>query len=216
MSLTQTQIDKFTEELKSMLRVETKSRKIKKVDHGFYKNLVEVLNSLKFEADGYLHSNDITGYIRVNQRIKSIESDFRAFFEKRFEKIAVLSIYDIGLDLIDLLTPEERDFLTKLHNGMQDEFNRILQKTEELKPETPVAPAIEKKPDDRIKGVAVPEIRNVENKDSDLIPVRIIQDQPPIAQPDRNYYLRENDIIYLRDNFAELLIKRGAAVKINI
>lgn len=216
MSLTQTQIDKFTEELKSMLRVEAKARKIKKVDHGFYKNLVEVLTSLKFEADGYLHSNDITGYIRVNQRIKSIESDFRAFFEKRFEKIAVLSIYDIGLDLIDLLTPEERDFLTKLHNGMQDEFNRILQKTEEKKPEVPSVPIVERKSEDRVKAVAVSEPRSEENVESDLVPVRIIQDQPPIAQPDRNYYLRENDIIYLMRNFAELLIKRGSAVKINI
>ena len=215
MSLTQAQVDKFTEELKSMLRVETKSRKIKKLDHGFYKGLVEVLTSLRFEADGYLHSNDITNYIKVNERIKNIESDFKAFFEKRFEKIAVLSIYDIGLDLIELLTPEERDFLTKLHVGMQDEFNRILQKTEEKKtemvPET--APANE---------VVVPQhesksqVKEDTTRAQNMVPVRITEDQPPIAQPDRNYYLRSNDIIYLNESFANLLIKRGSAVRINI
>ena len=215
MSLTQAQVDKFTEELKSMLRVETKSRKIKKLDHGFYKGLVEVLTSLRFEADGYLHSNDITNYIKVNERIKNIESDFKAFFEKRFEKIAVLSIYDIGLDLIELLTPEERDFLTKLHVGMQDEFNRILQKTEEKKreivPET--APANE---------VVVPPqeskslIKEDTSRAQNMVPVMITEDQPPIAQPDKNYYLRSNDIIYLNESFANLLIKRGSAVRINI
>ena len=215
MSLTQAQVDKFTEELKSMLRVETKSRKIKKLDHGFYKGLVEVLTSLRFEADGYLHSNDITNYIKVNERIKNIESDFKAFFEKRFEKIAVLSIYDIGLDLVELLTPEERDFLTKLHVGMQDEFNRILQKTEEKKTEMVPETA-------HANEVVVPQhesksqIKEDTTRAQNMVPVRITEDQPPIAQPDRNYYLRSNDIIYLNESFANLLIKRGSAVRINI
>lgn len=216
MSLTQTQIDKFTEELKSMLRVETKSRKIKKLDHGFYKGLVEVLTTLKFEAEGFLHANDITGYIKINQRIKSIESDFKAFFEKRFEKIAVLSIYDIGLDIIDLLTPEERDFLTKLHVGMQDEYGRILQKAEEKKPEPPSKPVVESEREGTTISETIQESGKAETGTSELVPVRITEDQPPIAQPDRNYYLRENDIVYLSRNFAELLIKRGCAVSISI
>ncbi len=215
MSLTQAQVDKFTEELKSMLRVETKSRKIKKLDHGFYKGLVEVLTSLRFEADGYLRSSDITNYIKINERIKNIESDFKAFFEKRFEKIAVLSIYDIGLDLIELLTPEERDFLTKLHVGMQDEFNRILQKTEEKKTEM----VMETAPANEVV-VSQQESKSLIKEDTsraqNMVPVRITEDQPPIAQPDRNYYLRSNDIIYLNESFANLLIKRGSAVRINI
>ena len=215
MSLTQAQVDKFTEELKSMLRVESKSRKIKKLDHGFYKGLVEVLTSLRFEANGYLHATDITNYIKVNERIKNIESDFKAFFEKRFEKIAVLSIYDIGLDLIDLLTPEERDFLTKLHVGMQDEFNRILQKTEEKKIENVPEPMSKNQ---EVPSPSVNKSTPIDEKarSSNLIPVRITEDQPPIAQPERNYYLRANDIIYLGEGFANLLIKRGCAIKINI
>jgi len=214
MSLTQAQVDKFTEELKSMLRVETKSRKIKKLDHSFYKGMVEVLTSLRFEADSYLHSNDITNYIKVNERIKNIESDFKAFFEKRFEKIAVLSIYDIGLDLIDLLTTEERDFLTKLHVEMQDEFNRILQKTEEKKIEKTPEPVPKDKEALKIENKSLPAAETT--APSDMIPVRITEDQPPIAQPERNYYLRANDIIYLGEGFANLLTKRGCAVRIKI
>ncbi len=51
---------------------------------------------------------------------------------------------------------------------------------------------------------------------SQFVVVRILGDQPPIAQPERDYFLHDNDVIYIPDKFAELLIKRKAAQPVNL
>lgn len=49
-----------------------------------------------------------------------------------------------------------------------------------------------------------------------MLLVRILENLPPIAQPDGDYYLHKNDILYLNKTFAEILHKRGALSYINI
>ena len=44
--------------------------------------------------------------------------------------------------------------------------------------------------------------------------MQIPQPQPPIAQAEKNYYLHDNDLVYLPKKFAEILVNRNSAVKI--
>ena len=215
------QIDRITDELRSFLRVEVRSRKPKKLDPAFYRNINSALETLKDEAQTYLKSQDIDNYIMIKERISDIERDFRAFFQKRFEKISTLSLYDLDGETLGALTPEEKDFITRLHNLMYDEFNVLLNKVspaEEVREET--EEIVESIPEPE----AVPEAKvppeEIQPEDtaahSQFVVVRILGDQPPIAQPERDYFLHDNDIIYIPNKFAELLIKRKAAQLVNL
>lgn len=224
MTLNPAQIDSISDELKSMLRVELKSKKVKKIEPGFYKNVVEALQSLNSDAQKYLLENDISNYIKIKERIDEIERTFKSFYQRRFEKILVLSIYDLESDALNQLTPEEREFAHELHNLLQDEYKLLLNKKkqpqEQKKEEEPIE--YEEKPQ---KEEIVQEEKEILEEEHEevaekveivYIPVRIVGDQPPIAQPDRNYYLHDSDVVYLPESFAEILIKRNAAVKLEI
>lgn len=219
MPLSPAQIDRISEELKSLLRVEIKSRKLKKIDAGFYKSIVEALDSLNSDAEKYLRDQDIANYISINDRIQDIERDFKSFFQRRFEKIAVTSIYDLDTDLMNSLTGEEKEFISKLHNAMNDEYNHLLMRRKEKPPEEgkeaiEIGPSgaeeeIEEKPEEEVPAMG-------EEPEQEFVVVRILDDLPPIAQADRDYFLHKNDILYLPKKFAEILIKRESAIKINI
>ena len=215
------QIDRITDELRSFLRVEVRSRKPKKLDPAFYRNINSALETLKEEAQTYLKSQDIDNYIMIKERISDIERDFRAFFQKRFEKISTLSLYDLDGETLGALTPEEKDFITRLHNLMYDEFNVLLNKVspaEEVREETEEIVESIPEPEAAPEAKVPPEEIQPEEiaTHSQFVVVRILGDQPPIAQPERDYFLHDNDIIYIPDKFAELLIKRKAAQLVNL
>ena len=221
MSLSPAQIDRISEELKSLLRVEIKSRKLKKIDAGFYKSIVEALDSLNSDAEKYLKDQDITNYISIKNRTQDIERDFKSFFQRRFEKIAVTSIYDLDTDLMNSLTGEEKEFITKLHNTMNDEYNHLLMRRREKPPEEEHE-AIEIEPQEKVERKEEPKEEEPvapeasEEPEQDFVVVRILDDLPTIAQADRDYFLYKNDVLYLPKKFAEILVKRENAVQIDI
>lgn len=221
MTLTPAQIDRIASDLKSLLRVERKSRKVKKLDGGFYKEVIDALETLRAEAERSLKDQDITNYININKRIQDIEHDFKDFFQKRFSKMAILSLYELDADLMNSLTAEERDFMTRLHNMMQDEYNKLLLKEravreEEVEEAGAVVEAHENEATEEAAAGKETEAPREEHFEGGYQLLRIIGDQPPIALPDRDYYLHDNDLVYLPDRYAEMLIKRKVAVKVSI
>ncbi len=223
MSLDPTQIDKVANELRSFFRAEFRSKKIKKLDPAFYKNVTSALDSLNEEAEKSLKAQDITAYMDLKKRVSDLEKDFKALFQRRFEKIATLSIYPLDSELMNSLTPEEKEFIVRLHNMMQDQQNLLINKLpppQETKEEAPKP--VEKERETVLEpaeeeSVAEPlqEEPATEGK-SEFMLVRILGDQPPIAQPDRDYYLHENDLVYLPEQFADILIKRKAALRVDL
>ncbi len=222
MTLDPTQIDKVANELRSFFRAEFRSKKIKKLDPSFYKNVTSALASLNEEAEKSLKAQDITSYMDIKKKVSDLEKDFKALFQRRFEKIATFSIYPLDSELMNSLTPEEKEFIVRLHNVMQDEQNLLINKIsiqrekpeeshEQPEEEKPVEqePAIEESAEP-IEEAEIPQAKS----QSEYVLVRIMGDQPPIAQPDRDYYLHENDLVYLPGDFADILIKRKAAQKI--
>ncbi len=217
MTLNPAQIDKVSDELRSFLRVEVRSKKLKKLDPSFYKNVTGALETLKEEAESYLVKQDITNYINLKARINDIERDFRALFQRRFEKISTLSIYDLDSELMNSLTPEEKEFITRLHNMMQDQYNLLLNKAPQMdEPEETPAEDKENVPEEKEEPPAERAEAEMVSKKDEYILVRILGDQPPIAQPEGDYYLHDNDLVYLPENFAEILVKRKAALKVNL
>lgn len=216
MTFTPPQIDKVSDDLRSFLRVEVRSKKVKKLDPAFYRNVTEALETLKAEAETYLVKQDITNYINIKERIDYIERDFKALFQRRFEKIATLSIYDLDSELMNALTPEEKEFITRLHNMMLDQYNFLLNKipTREEKAEVQEEEEPEAAPEKVGEKGKEPE-QEAPAREEYLV-VRILGDQPPIAQPEGDYYLHDNDLVYLSEKFADILIKRKAAVKTNL
>jgi len=207
-TLTPAQIDKVSDELRSMIRAEIRSRKIRKIDPSFYKSINSALYTLRTEAEVYLKNQDIGKYIQIKNRADDLERDFKSFFQRRFEKIATRSIYDLDGELMNSLTPEEKEFITELHNAMRDEYNALLS---ESKPVT-------EQNTEETAGVIEKEIVAAKPKpeaDKKVI-VLITTDLPPIAQPERDYFLHKNDILYLSESFADMLIKRNSARKLNL
>jgi len=208
MTLTPAQIDKVSDELRSMIRVEIRSRKIKKIEPSFYKTLNQALLTLRSEAEVYLKNHEIGKYIQIKSRADDLERDFKSLFQRRFEKIATRSIYDLDSELMNSLSPEEKEFVTQLHNIMVDEYNLLLT---DSKPREMQIPEVENKGNEK-ESTSTPSEPKVNN---DVI-VMITADLPPIAQLDRDYFLHKNDIVYLPEAFANMLMKRNSAIKLNL
>lgn len=214
MVLSPSQIDKISEELRSFHRAETRTKKIRKLEPSFYHNVVAALETLSEESNRYLLEKDIGQYIKIKERTDEIEREFKALFQKRFEKIAYLSVYELDSELMSSLTPEEKEFIITLHNMIQDEFHTLLLKEKDQPPQVkPVVP--EKKEIVEQKEVQPLEFETSRKVLNEFQLVLILEELPTIAQPERDYVLHQQDLVYLPSQFAEMLVKRKVAEKIN-
>ncbi len=217
MPLTQSQIDSIYSELQAAIRVERASKKAKKIESDFYRKIVSAIESLNGEAQKLI-SADIDRYLRVKERVSQIENDFRTFYLLRHGKILRLALYEIQSEDLNGLLPVERDFLISVHNTLMDNMDKLLGRyREKKKPEEGTEK--EKEKEEQPAEEEAPEKPQKKEKEKekkeDYRLVRILEDQPPIAQQNKNYYLRKNDILYLTAKFAELLVKRKVALPIN-
>jgi DNA replication factor GINS len=210
MTLPPTEIDKIYSDLQSAVRVEKNSKRIRKIEPKFYSRIVEALDSLEEESIKQAPVN-IDEYIAIKQRKIRIEHEFNSLFQLRFSKILRLAVYDMDDELSQLIETE-KEFLSKVKTIVKAEYSAILNGTkhvqEKQQEKPPSAPEI---------GIIQQDSAKYARKDADdYVLIRIIGDQPPIAMPERNYYLRDNDLVHLRKKFADLLINRKIAVKAEI
>ncbi len=121
--------DNVRTELRDMLRVEVKSRSIRKIPGDFYTRFQKVVSDLRRQSDEALENKDIQQYMIIKEQLANTEMDFKAFFERRFEKIAMLSLYDIDQDLLSRLTQEEKASIAE-YRSVSEKYSRILQEGE--------------------------------------------------------------------------------------
>ncbi len=214
MPLNQTQIDSIYSELQAAIRVERASKKVRKIESDFYRKVVSAISSLNEEAQKLISTN-IDRYLRVKERVSQFENDFKTFYLIRYGKILRLALYEIQSEDLNGLLPVERDFLLNAHNTLMDNMDSLLGRYREKKePEKEVKEEKEEEaPQEEEKQQEKKE--KPEKKESYTL-VRVLEGQPPIAQQNRNYYLRKNDILYLPSKFAELLMKRKAVSRVEI
>ncbi len=202
MPMTPKEIGSIYTDLLSAVRAEKNSRRIRKLDPRFYRNVVEAMKSLEEEAIRQAPVN-IDEYIAIKQRISQFEREFRSFFQLRFSKILRLSLYEMEDEAAQLIE-QEKEFLPRVKALVREEFAAITQRAEPTKPSEsqPVG-----EPQEVTQQASMPEKREQQT----FVLVRIIGDQPPIAMPERNYYFRDNDMVHVDSKFADLLVKRKIA-----
>ena len=205
MTLTPIQVDKVCTDLQTAVRVEKSSKKVRKIESDFYRSVLEALRTLRIEADGAVAS-DIEKYMKIKERIKQVETDFTVFFQLRFSKLMRLSLHEVDGEEWNQLTSEEKEFLEKQKQTIQDMIHRFTDTSER---ETTV-PAVTT---EEIELQPVTEQKKVEDN---YVLLRITSDLPPISQPEGDYVLRNNDIVHLKEGFAKMLISRKWAEKVQI
>ncbi|WP_337861021.1 hypothetical protein [Ferroplasma sp.] len=205
-----TKYDKILEDLKSMLFSERKSRKLNKIDPNFYKNIHSLFVDLSMEKDKVV-SGDIAEYMEITKLLDDVKKNFKAFFQVRFEKIAKYSVYDEIEEYLYNMSSEEKNIIKDLSDQMKgyyDDFTGITaEEPEEDITEEGRGEIFEEKKSE-------PEIEKLELTQDNVL-VRILKDQPPVALPDKDYYLHKNDVLYISGQFAKLLESHGACLYIN-
>lgn len=215
MPLNQTQIDSIYSELQAAIRVERASKKVRKIEADFYRKVVSAISSLNEEAQKLISTN-IDRYLRVKDRVFQFENDFKTFYLIRYGKILRLALYEIQSEDLNGLLPVERDFLLNAHNTLMDNMDTLLGRYREKKVPEKKEEEKEQEAQEEEEPKEVAEKKEKKEKKEDYTLVRVLENQPPIAQQNRNYYLRKNDVLYLPSKFAELLMKRKAVSKVNI
>ena len=206
MTLTPVQVDKICTDLQTAVRVEKSSKKIRKIESDFYRSVLEVLRTLRIETDNVV-ATDIEKYMSLKSRIKQVESDFTVFFQLRFSKLMKLALHEIDPEEWSQLTSEEKDFL----KAQQRSLNEYLTRFMDTGQETP--PLSEEKIQVPVIDINQPP---AENREDDYVLVRIVSDLPTIAQREGDFYLRNNEIVHMKRDFANMLISRKWAEKMNI
>ena len=117
--------DNVKTEILDLVRIEMGSMKIGKLPPGFYAKLQRVLAQIKKEKDAWLTEGDISEYIALNVQEKDMQSNFKALFEKRFEKLAGMSIYNLSEDILSRMTQEEKAAYTE-YRFVTERYFRIL------------------------------------------------------------------------------------------
>jgi DNA replication factor GINS len=204
--------DKLLEDLKAMLFSERKSRKLNKIEPNFYKNIYSLFVDLNAEKEMVV-SVDITEYMEITKLLDDAKKNFKAFFQVRFEKIAKYSVYDEIEEFLYNMSSEEKNIMRELNERMKNYYEDFIgvTKHEEEPDEIPAGDMekeeiLEEKPSEPEKEeTAITE---------DLILVRILKDQSPIAQPDKDYYLHKNDVLYISGSFARMLSAHGSCTSI--
>jgi Uncharacterized protein conserved in archaea, COG1711 len=152
-------------------------------------------------------ATDIEKYMSLKSRIKQVESDFTVFFQLRFSKLMKLALHEIDPEEWSQLTSEEKDFLKAQQRSLNEYLTRFMDTGHET-------PAVSE------ENIQVPDldikVPTAETREDDYILVRIVSDLPTIAQPEGDFYLKNNDIVHLKRDFANMLISRKWAEKMNI
>ena len=190
-------------DLQSAIRAEKSTKKVRKIDPSLFVTVPELIRFLQDEAEKSA-ATDIDRYIQIKERLRQIERAFKSLFQIRYSKIVRIPVFDNKSDEIGNLSEEEREFIDVIYSRVKEQFNQLLGiKTVEAKEKAIVLNSDEKKDS------------TMRSNQDDYVMVRIVGDQPRIAQADRNYHFRDGDVVFIRGALAELLMKRKIAVPVN-
>ena len=101
--------DNFRSKIDELFRMEIKSRKLHRLPVGFYDSLRKEMESYDLEIKNALERTDVEAYVALKEKKSEFEKDFKMFFQRRWEKIAALSQYDIDQDDLSEISIRERD-----------------------------------------------------------------------------------------------------------
>ena len=101
-------------DLRSFVRAETLSKKLKKLPHGFYGDLRELISRMEKERTVAVNSHDYERFAELAHQIETIRGDFRQLIHKRMEKIGVFALYGKENESLSTIVGEERAYVMEL------------------------------------------------------------------------------------------------------
>ncbi len=205
MVLSIAEIDRISREIRDYYRQESASVQIQKIRGNFYESVKEALESLEEMARTNVSPEKIDAYRRIMDKKDIMEKNLRNFLLKRYEKILRDSLFEIGSTVLEKLTQQEKRFIMEKHNEMQDYIESIVNPGKQTKVEAESQAVVEKVQTEHHKESNDINENRVEGK---LVPVAITVDYLPVATSFGDFYFHKNDIAYIPEESAQLVLAR--------
>ena len=229
------------EDLSSAYRIEMRSQLLGDVRKDLYPALIRLQESIQrdYETE-YSKDPDSIMCEGKNERRKSASVLVQKVIDLRMEKIIMMALRaSMGANnTLDKLTPEEREYYNNVVEGSKKHRNIVLKdkvrknyvipdiSSGNAAVEEGTVPAAD--PPQVVSELNVVTAEHegeefiehprkvVEGPGDELVVIRMLEDLPEIAGPDRDYDLRKEDVVRLPATLANVLIKHEKAVLLNI
>jgi DNA replication initiation complex subunit (GINS family) len=221
-------------------RRERRSKDITEIRRDFYHAVREFLDELRKDNEEEMCQDPFSlKALSISDTMKKVRSKTGQIFEMRAEKILLMALRASSGAKVETekLTREERAMYADTLELLSSNRNTLLfqQKVQKAIPTpSPEHPVAEEESTDEVKiGDVVDqpqEIPSVEATQSnidavdvpvvaepvleDQILVRVLEDIPPFAGPERDYVLSKEDVVLLPSVIARALVSREKAVEI--
>ncbi|PYB68282.1 hypothetical protein DMB44_04355 [Thermoplasma sp. Kam2015] len=98
----------LTTRIRELQRAEILTKKLRKLPTGFYDSVKKVMSEIAEDASKALENRDLEGYLHFKEEMNALEKGFRWFFQVRWEKIALYSMYDLNQEDLAVLSSYEK------------------------------------------------------------------------------------------------------------
>jgi len=225
-------------DITEVYRTERKSRHLTEIRKDFYEAVIDFIDRLRKETEKSCHDPFSLTALSLTDTIKKASAKVIQIFEIRAEKILLMALRaSSGAEVeTDNLTSEEKKLFSETLASLERRRMNI------FSPKTPFPSVTE--PASRTAESTIRETKSVENgtsppalavggrdsaptdlslsgetleetpSDEEYLIVRILEDIPPFAGPERDYELSKEDVVILPTLIARALISRGKAEEI--
>jgi DNA replication factor GINS len=215
------------ENIRQLQLKESKSSSLTRIEPDFYEEFQKHLN--KLESDYRKISKKNAGKpeaVLLSEEIRKLKGLLLSMYERRERKIIFLAQVEArgGQPNTKNLTALERDLYEKMVTllkrtrlrleppSIEDEGEIELEVDESREKPIPTEKTVVAEKKDRVVGVKNEASLKTSKKDNGLLLVMILEDITPFSD-DKNheYRLKKEDVISLPEQYAKVLVKRGAA-----
>ena len=114
------------DEIVNLMRIEIKTKKIRKLPTGFYDSFRKILGEYEVEATAALENKDLTNYLRIREEETRLKIDFKVFFQRRWEKISSYAPYDVDQETLSVLSSPEKASILEFKAVYAKYFNQFI------------------------------------------------------------------------------------------
>ena len=114
------------DEIVNLMRIEIKTKKIRKLPTGFYDSFRKILEEYEVEATAALENKDLTTYLRIREEETRLKIDFKVFFQRRWEKISAYAPYDVDQETLSVLSSPEKASILEFKAVYAKYFNQFI------------------------------------------------------------------------------------------
>ncbi len=222
-------------------RRERRSKDVTEIRSDFYTAVRDFLNELWSDNQEEMHQDPFSlKALSISDTMKKVRSKVIQIFEMRAEKVLLMALRASSGATVGTarLTKEEKELYSMALEDLSGVRSNILPSSERVSSPsvalerrevaevqgTEEAPgpsaegldeALERLPSQEEGPPSVEaEIVNEEDQLEDHLLVRVLEDIPPFAGPERDYILSKEDVVMLPSVIARALVSRGKALEV--